>query len=92
MTKLEWVGSRGMDLLRYHTLYYVLHYLKLISVPFRIGRLNIVRYLITEQNCNPQCADDVGRTPLHLACRYVPLSECIHGMDSLVLWMVSSQY
>ena len=27
-----------------------------------------VKYLITEQKCNPQCTDSEGQTPLHYAC------------------------
>ena len=30
--------------------------------------LDVVKYLITEHNCNPQCTDKEGRTPLHYAC------------------------
>ena len=30
--------------------------------------LNIVQYLLTEQNCDPQCRNESGRTPLHVAC------------------------
>ena len=30
--------------------------------------LDIVNYLITEHNCNPQCRDKEGQTPLHYAC------------------------
>ena len=30
--------------------------------------LDVVRYLITEHNCNPQCRDKEGQTPLHYAC------------------------
>ena len=30
--------------------------------------LDVVKYLITEHNCNPQCTDKEGLTPLHYAC------------------------
>ena len=30
--------------------------------------LDIVKYLITEHMCNPQCTDKEGQTPLHYAC------------------------
>ena len=30
--------------------------------------LNVVKYLIAELNCNPQCTDKEGRNPLHYAC------------------------
>ena len=30
--------------------------------------LDAVKYLISEHNCNPQCRDKKGQTPLHYAC------------------------
>ena len=30
--------------------------------------LDVVKYLITEHKCSPQCTDDEGRMPLHYAC------------------------
>ena len=30
--------------------------------------LDVVKYLINEHKCNPQCADEEGQTPLHYAC------------------------
>ena len=30
--------------------------------------LDVVKYLISEHNCNPQCTDKEGLTPLHYAC------------------------
>ena len=30
--------------------------------------LDVVKYFINEHNCNPQCTDDDGETPLHFAC------------------------
>ena len=30
--------------------------------------LDVAKYLITEHNCNPQCKDKKGLTPLHYAC------------------------
>ena len=30
--------------------------------------LDVVKYLITEHKCNPQCTDEEGQTPLHYAC------------------------
>ena len=32
-------------------------------------RLDVVRYLVTEADCNPNVRDNDGETPLHLACR-----------------------
>ena len=32
------------------------------------GNLDIVTFLISECNCNPQCPDNNGKTPLHCAC------------------------
>ena len=37
----------------------------------REGDLKVVRLLL-EFKVNPECADNSGQTPLHLACRYVP--------------------
>jgi len=37
----------------------------------RGGQLEVVRLLL-EFKVNPECADNDGWTPLHLACRYVP--------------------
>ena len=31
--------------------------------------LNVVRYLVTEADCNPDVRDNDGDTPLHEACR-----------------------
>ena len=44
----------------------------------RYGQLAVVRVLIEEYKVNPECTDNVGWTPLHCACRYVPLidEEC----------------
>ena len=30
--------------------------------------LDVVKYLITEHKCNPECTDNEGQTPLHYAC------------------------
>jgi len=38
----------------------------------RKGQLEVARMLIDEFNCNAQCTDNKGWTPLHHACRYVP--------------------
>ena len=35
---------------------------------FKNPNLDIVKYLITEHKCNPQCRDKEGQTPLHYAC------------------------
>ena len=35
----------------------------------RYGRLDVVRYLVTEADCNPNVRDNGGETPLHWACR-----------------------
>ena len=34
------------------------------------GQLEVVRILIGEFNCDAQCTDIDGRTPLHYACKY----------------------
>ena len=55
--------------------------------------LDVVKYLIDEHNCNPQCRDKEGQTPLHYACasgqleivRYFhseKLSDLIHTSHS----------
>ena len=31
------------------------------------GNMNIIKYLIEEQNCNPSCLDESNRIPLHYA-------------------------
>jgi len=36
----------------------------------RAGRPEVVRMLIDEFNCDAQCTDTDGSTPLHYACRY----------------------
>ena len=33
----------------------------------RSGRLDVVRYLVTEARCDPNVMDKNGRTPLHIA-------------------------
>ena len=33
------------------------------------GQLDVVRYLVTEADCNPNVKDKGGETPLHKACR-----------------------
>ena len=38
------------------------------ATPYNFRCLDIVKYLITEHNCNPQCTDKEGETPLHYAC------------------------
>ena len=35
----------------------------------REGLLHIVRYLVTETNCDPNARDISEQTPLHWACR-----------------------
>ena len=35
----------------------------------RNGRLDVVRYLVTKANCNPNVRNDDGETLLHWACR-----------------------
>ena len=36
--------------------------------PYNLRCFDVVNYLITEHNCNPQCTDKEGQTPLHYAC------------------------
>ena len=36
-------------------------------LPYRLGNLQLVQYLVGEQNCNKECTDNEGRTPLHWA-------------------------
>ena len=38
------------------------------ATPYNLRCLDVVKYLITEHNCNPQCKDKKGQTPLHYAC------------------------
>ena len=35
----------------------------------RTGRLNVVRYLVTEAHCDPNVKNNSGWTPLHYACQ-----------------------
>ena len=35
------------------------------------GHLAIVKALIDDYKVNCECADNEGKTPLHIACRYV---------------------
>ena len=39
----------------------------------REGHLDVVRYLVTEADCDPDVRDDDQDTPLHTACRYTLL-------------------
>ena len=43
------------------------------------GHLNIVHYLIKEQNCSPEATAPNGRTPLHLACKngHLHIAKCL---------------
>ena len=43
------------------------------------GHLDITRYLIREQNCNPETTTPNGRTPLHLACKsgHLHIARCL---------------
>ena len=38
------------------------------ATPYNLRCLNVVKYLISEHRCNPQCTDEKGQTPLHYAC------------------------
>ena len=38
------------------------------ATPYNNRCLDIVKYLITEHKCNPQCTDKEGKIPLHYAC------------------------
>ena len=33
------------------------------------GNMQVLKYFITETNCNPACPVPLGLTPLHLACQ-----------------------
>ena len=33
------------------------------------GHMNIIKYLITEQGCDPTISDNNGHLPLHIGCR-----------------------
>ena len=43
--------------------------------------LDVVKYLITEHKCNPQCRDKEGQTPLHYACAsgQLEIVQYLHG-------------
>jgi len=43
------------------------------------GYLNIIHYLISEQNCNPESTTPHGRTPLHFACKggHLHIARCL---------------
>ena len=55
------------------------------------GKLDVIKYLIKEQQCDPNCRTLNGITPLHLACRHQHfetvvylVNECIgDGLSSL---------
>ena len=36
----------------------------------RNGHKDVVRYLVSEADCNPCVMDNDGQTPLHKACRW----------------------
>ena len=38
------------------------------ATPYDLRCLDVVKYLNTEHNCNPQCSDNEGETPFHYAC------------------------
>ena len=41
--------------------------------------MEVVKYLINERGCNPECRGRIGQTPLHSACRNVK-----YDMDYLI--------
>ena len=41
---------------------------------FREGQLEVVRFLVDEGHCHPNSMDNVGRTALHYAAKYVHAS------------------
>ena len=40
----------------------------LLTVLYRQGHIQVVKYLMSEQHCNMESRDRNGMTPLHLAC------------------------
>ena len=61
----------------------------------REGHLDVVRYLVTEADCDPDVRDDDQDTPLHTACRYtllcvsvtVPFSSIyLHDLQRILLF------
>eukprot|EP00731_Ephydatia_muelleri_P016933 Em0010g31a len=48
------------------------------------GSLDILKYLIEQRNCDPQCKGQVGRTPLHYACQH-------YGNTAMVKYLVEEK-
>ena len=51
------------------------------ATPYNLRCLDIVKYLINEHNCNPQCRDKEGKTPLHYASASGKLEIVQHFHD-----------
>jgi len=49
-------------------------YLTVSLFLFRHGAVKIVRYLVEVKGCKPCTTNNIGYTPLHFACRWVPPS------------------
>ena len=39
------------------------------SLSLRLGRLDVVKRLVEDQNCDVNVTDKEGSTPLHISCR-----------------------
>ena len=55
----------------------------LLHIACQWGDVDIVRFLITDQRCNPNIANASGNTPLHTACK--------HGHHSMVQSLVADK-
>ena len=53
-----------------------------LSNACRHGKINIVKYLIEEEHCNPLSKDAVGYTAIHIACRagHLDITEYLIGV------------
>ena len=53
--------------------------LTLLHLACQHKHLDIVQYLINDQNCNPETTSPSGRTPLHIACKsgHLHIAKCL---------------